>query len=267
VSTEDPYALIADWYDLEHDGLTEDVECLALVLSERLAGRSGHVLELGSGTGRIAAALALAGYRVLGVEPSEAMRRRCARRLAQLPERVARRVQIVPGQATDFELAPDLRFDAAVFGLNTFAHLTSPEQRLEALRRVRTYLTAEAPLILDLDLTGPRRLAESAGQLWWQGSWMLPDTAQEVSHFVAGTPGREPGVVHTLHIYDVYTPGDVVRRTTSRMPLALLSAGEVTLTLRLAGYHVETLYGGYDLAPYDESMPRALFVARPHDAA
>jgi hypothetical protein len=46
------------------------------------------------------------------------------------------------------------------------------------------------------------------------------------------------------------------------MTLALLSRGEVALALRQAGFSIEALYGAYDLTPYDDLSPRALFVAR-----
>ena len=37
---------------------------------------------------------------------------------------------------------------------------------------------------------------------------------------------------------------------------------EMHLLLRLAGYEVETVYGGYDRRPYDYSSGIQLFVAR-----
>src|SRR4051794_11844915 len=120
MSGDDPYAALAEWYDLEHDDLTEDIEFFAQQLTAIGAPRA-HVLEIGSGTGRIAGGLALAGYEVVGVEPSAAMRARFQARLAALPQRVARRVSIVAGDARLLALPPDARFDAALYGLDTFA--------------------------------------------------------------------------------------------------------------------------------------------------
>lgn len=265
-STEpgDSYDAIAQWYDLEHESLTEDVECYTSLLAEAGdgGGRRRSVLEIGSGTGRVAAALALAGHTVVGVEPSAAMLARCARRLRELPEKVARRVTLLRGSATTFTPPEGRRFDVVLFALNAIAHLTTAEERHAALMRVRQCLAPAGWLVVDLDLLGPRRLRETAGQLWWQGTWSVPDTDGLVSHLLTAAPGGEADVLEVVHFYDAHTQGGEVRRTVARMPLAVLSAGELALTLVHAGYVVEAAYGGYDLAPLDAVSPRALLVAR-----
>ncbi|MGZ3681278.1 MAG: class I SAM-dependent methyltransferase [Ktedonobacterales bacterium] len=270
--TDDPYAAIARWYDLEHDGITEDIECYTSLIETPASGRA-DVLDIGSGTGRIAVALAVAGHQVTGIEPSGAMRELCARRVARLPERVARRIRIVDGTATAPGLGDAERFDVALVGLNSFAHLTTAEERQEALATIHSHLRPNGMLLIDLDLTGPRRLLDTVGQMWWQGTWDFVDeasagehaaaqTREQVSHFIAGSPGLDVGTVRATHFYDVHAPGGGVRRTIAPMTLALLSRGEVALALRQASFTVEALYGAYDLTPYDDLSPRALFVAR-----
>ena len=122
---DDPYAALAEWYDLEHDAITEDIEYFARQIAASASARP-RVLEIGSGTGRIAAGLALAGYEVVGVEPSAAMRARCLARLAALPERVARRVTVVEDNARLLTLPPDARFDAVVLWTR---HVRTPAHR------------------------------------------------------------------------------------------------------------------------------------------
>jgi SAM-dependent methyltransferase len=261
----DPYASIAGWYDLEHDALTDDIALLHELIAERVPARA-RVLEVGAGTGRIAAGLAMTGMEVTAVEPSTAMRERAAKRLSALPDRVGRRVRLVAGSASDLGIATDERFDAVVLGLGTFAHLTSLRERLEALERARRHLRDNGQLVLDLDLAGLRRLAETAGQLWHQGTWPLPDsgpTSRFVSHFVAAGPLSEGALVPLAHFYDVYDQGGDVTRTLSQMTLAVLSRGEVELSLMHAGYTVEAVFGGYAQEPYEEGASRAIFVATP----
>jgi hypothetical protein len=66
---DDPYAVDAEFYDLVHEHHREDV---GLWLS--FAGRTDRpVLEVGTGTGRIARALSLAGHTVTAIDPSAAM--------------------------------------------------------------------------------------------------------------------------------------------------------------------------------------------------
>lgn len=268
----DPYAAIAEWYDVEHDALTEDVEWLHEVLADGApsGGTRPHVLEIGAGTGRIAAGLSAAGLEVTAVEPSEAMRLRAAKRLEALPERVARRVHLVAGSATAPGIEPSARFDAVIFGLGTFAHLTSLEDRLRALSLARAQLRPGGKLVIDLDLAGLRRLAENPGHVWHQGTWPLLSSAsvtpQFLTHLVAAELAHEPaghGLVTLTHFYDVYGQGGGVARTVSQMALALLSRGEIELALLHSGFRIDAIYGGYGGEPYEENAGRALFVAVP----
>ena len=151
----DPYTALADWYDIEHDAITEDIEFFAQQIAGLGVARP-RVLEVGSGTGRIAAGLALAGYEVVGIEPSAAMRARCLARLAALPERVARRMTVLDGDARLLILPPDARFDAALYGLDTFAHLLTAGERDIALRAAHERLRPDGKLLIDLDPLGPR---------------------------------------------------------------------------------------------------------------
>jgi SAM-dependent methyltransferase len=266
-SGADPYAEIAEWYDLEHDGFSADIEAL----NELLAGARERlvVLEVGAGSGRLMAALAAAGHTITGVEPSAAMRARCAKRLAALPERVSRRARAVEGTATALNLRDDERFDVALLGLGTFGHLTSPAERAAALRLLYERLKPGGMLLLDVDIAGPRHLLESAGRLWWQGSWRAGEGGSLiVSHTIAGAPGRELGTVEVTHLYDAHEQGGALRRTLTVTALALLSRGEVELAVRHVGFTDVTIYGGYDLAPADDQSPRALVVAHlPHSKA
>lgn len=258
-SADDGYAGIAEWYDVEHDPITEDVEAYASLIAEH-AGDAAHVIEIGAGTGRVAAAMAVAGHRVTAVEPSAPMRERLTRRLAQLPERAARRITVVAGSAEAPGVDASARFDVALLGQNVLAHVLSPAQRLAALRAIRASLGPGGHLIGDVDLLGPRRLLETAHQLWWQGMWPVGSGAQ-VEHFVSGALGATPGTVELIHFYDVHAPGGTIARTTARMTLALLSKGEVETALLAAGFDLAAVYGGYDLAPYEEGAARAIFDA------
>jgi SAM-dependent methyltransferase len=136
---DDPYRHIAQWYDLEHDALTDDVECYTALIREHAPPRA-RVLELGAGTGRVAAALALAGWQVTGVEPSAAMLARGSLRVQTLPERVSRRIRLLRGTAGEPGLDPAERFDVALFGLNVLAHLLTLEARHAALTAARAHL-------------------------------------------------------------------------------------------------------------------------------
>jgi len=277
----DPYAAIADWYDLEHDGFAADSEFYQQVIAAQGAGRT-QVLEIGSGTGRLAAALALAGYGVTGVEPSAAMWARCARRLATLPPPVARRIQIVVGTATALNLPSATgdsgSYDAAIIALGTFAHLLTDDERLRALAAIRPQLRPSGQLLLDLDLAGPRAYARQPGRRLTVRGWpRLTDAAGSPSakptqlrdHTASGAPGPLPNTVaithhYTIHEYDAANAwqGQQFTEITTTMTLALLTRDGVEDELRQAGYTITQVYGGYDQRPYTNRSARALIVAR-----
>lgn len=96
--------------------LAGDVEVYA-----GLAPAGGGVLELGAGSGRIAAALAARGLAVTGVDISPAMLARAEARRAGLPPEVAGRIELRRGDMT----ALDLRrtFDLVTCPFFTLAHV------------------------------------------------------------------------------------------------------------------------------------------------
>ncbi|MGO8950497.1 MAG: class I SAM-dependent methyltransferase [Ktedonobacterales bacterium] len=265
---DDPYAEVAEWYDLEHDRFREDLECYTELLSPPGGGGRAMLLEVGAGTGRIAVALSSAGYEVSAVEPSRAMRRRAEARLAELPPRVARRIHIAAGAADNYGFSPERRFHAILFGLNTFAHLTSGRMRQQALSTAFRHLRADGRLLIDLDLAGMRRLLYSPGQLYLQGAWKLGAGEEEswVSHLISGTPGAEPGTLLVTHFYDRSSSKGELRRTIARMSLGLISEGELELAAATCGFETLAVYGGYDLAPYDDLSGRAILLARRPDS-
>src|SRR5215218_9784157 len=69
--------LLAHYYELEYGEYVEDVEFYVQYATALDPERGLPVLELGCGTGRIAVALALAGFRVVGVDSSPEMLQVC----------------------------------------------------------------------------------------------------------------------------------------------------------------------------------------------
>jgi hypothetical protein len=182
-----------------------------------------------------------------------------------LPPRVARRVHFVAGAADNYgeDVPPGQRYHAILFGLNTFAHLSDFRARAEALAVARSHLEADGLLLIDLDLAGPRRLLASPGQLYLQGSWMIPpESGRWVSHLVSGVTGPEPGNLVVTHWYDVFWSGHEVVRTQTQMPMAVISRGELELAVNVAGFETLAAYGGFDLSPLDDLSARAILLAR-----
>jgi SAM-dependent methyltransferase len=256
---DDPYDALAEWYDLEHDDVTEDIEFFAQQIATLGAPRP-RVLEIGSGTGRIAAGLAMAGCEVVGVEPSAAMRVRSSVRLAALPQRVARRISVVEGDARLLTLPPGARFDAALYGLDTFAHLLSHAERDATLQAAHQRLHVGGKLLLDLDRLGPLRLAESVGEDWLQGAWRDQRSGQALRHTLRAT-GVHGEVVTIQNTLEITTPDGARRQEEAELRLVLLARATVERAISAAGFALEAVYGDYDRSDVAPDAPRLLFVA------
>lgn len=262
----DAYAGIAQWYDADHDAFADDLQ-----FYRDLAAGAGHnIIEVGCGTGRVTLPLARMGRTITGIDASPAMLARCHDRLAGEPAAVRQRVHLIHADARALADEAPGPFGLAIIPLNTFAHFVTPADRQAVLAQLRARLVPGGRLVLDLDMQGPRRLLDSPGLLWLMGTWEATDAgarvdveaATQVTHLASAVPAPEGGEVALVtHLYDTQTADGTIRRTISRMALALLGRGEMALTLEQAGYIVEDVYGSYDLDPYEPGAERAIFVA------
>lgn len=111
--------LSARFYDLTtaaDQALAGDVELYAAMVPE-----GGSVLELGSGTGRVALALAARGASVLGIDLAPAMVAQAQAKRAAAAGRIAERVRFQRGDMADLRLGE--YFDAVICPYFGLAHL------------------------------------------------------------------------------------------------------------------------------------------------
>ena len=140
----DPYAIDARFYDAIHDGHREDV---GLWLS--FAGRTDRpVLEVGTGTGRIAVELARAGHTVVAIDASAAMLERARRR----NDEFGLDVEFVEGRLTDLALERE-KYGLAILPADVFLYCADGEEQLAWLRALADALHFNG--LLALDVPGP----------------------------------------------------------------------------------------------------------------
>jgi SAM-dependent methyltransferase len=244
----DPYAAIADYYDLEHEEFNEDI-----AFYRQLLHRS-PILEVGTGTGRIAVPLARDGLEVCGIDTSASMLARARVRAGSLGG-----LQLM--QADVRSLALETRFASAIFGLNALWHLVDQDSQLQALRAVAHHLLPGALLVLDTSNPHSLEDREASGVVRqrWQGTVHGGEVRSYSSAWDDGA-----GQLLTLDVwYDRVREDGKVRRSSSRLTLRYVYRPELELLLRLAGFHVEHVYGSYDLDPYSTVSPHLLVTARP----
>jgi len=116
--------------------------------AELVRSSGPRVLELGVGTGRVAVALATAGFQVTGLDHSPGMLKEAKRKLERLDPTARGRVNLVEGDLVDFDLGAT--FDVVLAPARVFAFLLTPEEQLACLARVRAHLRAGGNLAIDI---------------------------------------------------------------------------------------------------------------------
>lgn len=251
------YDVIARYYDLIHADLTADV---GFVLA--LAGRQGGpVLELGCGTGRLLLPLARAGHQVTGVDNAPAMLAQARQRLASEPLVVQQRVSLVEGEMTAFEL--DGQFNLVVIAYNTLMHLES-QAMLATFKAIHRHLAPSGRLFLDL--VNPLAVTATPDDrfLTLERTLNDPETGEVVLQLASSWVDQENQVLHITWLFDASPPaGGAVRRTVAQTRYHYLYSHELELLLVSAGLRLETLYGNYNQAPFEEESERLLALAGP----
>ncbi len=113
-------------------------------------------MRLGCGTGRITMALAQMGKRVTGLDLSERMLERAARKRAALNKEERERVHLVQADMAQFDLGE--KFQLVIIPFRPFQHLLEVRDQVACLERVRKHLRPGGRLILDVFQTDAQRI-------------------------------------------------------------------------------------------------------------
>lgn len=243
----EPYDSIAAYYDLEHETFTDDVELFRQMLYE------GPVLEIGVGTGRIAAALAQDGLEVWGVDRSEAMLARAQGRAGSLSS-----LHLVQSDVRDLGLGR--RFRAAIFPLNGLWHLPDCDAQLDALSAIGRHLEEDGLFVVDT--SNPHAMDDLGQTGHVRVRFRAALEGDEVTGYSAAWDDAAEQRLTLDLWYDRVAPDGRVRRQAGRLVLRYLYRAELELLLRLAGFRVEHVYGSYALERYCTTSERLLMVAR-----
>lgn len=245
-ATSDPYDRIATYYDCEHESFREDID-LYLSQIER-----GPVLEIGTGTGRVAAALAASGIDVVGIDPSRAMLKRANSRVRGLE-----RVRLLEGTIAD--VPADTRFAAVVLTLNVLWHVATQRDQLILLRDARDRIIPDGRLYLDL--SNPLNLADAGAGGLKRTRFTGECEGCRLEVTSAAWDDRPNQLLSLAFAYDLIPDDGLVRRTTTGLVLRYTYRAELELMVRDAGFRVDGVYGGYDLEVYGEDSPNLLLTA------
>jgi ubiquinone/menaquinone biosynthesis C-methylase UbiE len=219
------------------------------------------VLELGCGTGRIAVAIAEAGYRTVGLDISEKMLERAAEKRAHLPREARERLHLVQSDMTRFELGEQFR--SVVIPFRPFQHLMESQQQIDCLNCARKHLTPGGHLILDFFQTDPERMHDPMFEKEaLLTEYDLPDgrhvaLSERVASFHRALQQNDVEM-----IFEVTEPGGKQERLVMAWSLRYFFRYEVEHLLARCGFRLEALYGDFDGSPLADVSPEMIFVAR-----
>lgn len=208
----------------------------------------GPILELGCGSGRVAWALARAGFEVWGLDRSEAMLERArAREVGGL----AGSARFVAGDMADFELPA--AFGLAIFPGRSFQSLLEPAQQRSCLDAVRRHLRSGGMVSVHLfdprlDLCVPEAGADGPVN---RGLYRHPDAGTMVSWSTLGRrndPLRQR-IEELWEFVEHDATGGILRRQRERLRLRWTYRWEMRYLLELAGFRVEAEFSDFHRAP------------------
>lgn len=239
----DYYAGFAGYYDaqMESAGGRDDIEFYA-----GLAGSSpGPVLELGCGTGRITIPMASAGAPVTGMDLCPQMLEVAQSKVSALPHRLRRRIRLVQGDMTRFDLG--CRFSTIVTPFRPFQHLVTPEEQMACLQCVRRHLAPGGTFVLDIfdpDL-GILTDHDRKNEFGDEPPADLPDGRTLTVRYRTAEVDTVRQVCRCEMIYLVEDPRGFRERHVQEFLMRWTYRFEAEYLLELSGFRVKKLFGGY----------------------
>ncbi len=251
------YDLLSDIYEMWSTG--DDAYFPSGDFYRKLAARiSGHVVEIGVGTGRIAIDIARQGIKVTGIDISANM-------LAQLRTRasmqgVEENIAIMLADAKDFKL--DCKADLVCIPFRSFGHFLTREEKYEVLMNVKSQLSDKGILVFDHYLFNETwaKNHERTPRLMFSGndpqghSYYIWDTY--IYHY-------EKQIMDCTITVECLADSEVISRRHCPLTFSWVYVDQVRSLLKDTGYEIVSLLGGFDGQEFTEYSTDQIWIVRP----
>jgi len=260
------YDRLAAVYDRWLSGDETAAACLEFYRGV-LPAEDRDVLELGCGTGRIAAALAEDGRRrVVGLDGSMAMLELARSRLAAAD--LAGEARLVAGQLDLLPFEAET-FDAVLLPMRTIGHVLEVDERLACFREVARVLRPGGRFVLDhyqLDRGWAER-HDGVPRLMYAGPGDAPASALNIwDRYDYDFPCRRLRCTVRLQVASPVSA--VVSVDVVTFDFAWFEVQDVVALGAAAGLTLESCWGSFDREPFDAGADEMVFVFRkPRDVA
>jgi len=229
----------------------------------RVGERAG-VIELGCGTGRILIPMARAGHAVAGIDSSKAMLKRCEEKLEREPDDVRRRVELFESDVTSLPGFEDDAWQVAIAPFRVLQHLTTTDQQVRCLSRVRTCLERNGRRFM-FDVFNPNFASltrDRSAEVEDTPETALPD-GRSFRRTVRVTHVHWLDQLSDVELIYYVRSGETVERYVHAFQMRWYTASELEHLLARSGFAVEAVYGDFDMQPLAEGSPEIIVVAKP----
>jgi SAM-dependent methyltransferase len=247
------YDTIARYYTIEHQLFTDDIPFYLDLANQR----GDPILEVGCGTGRVVLPLAQAGYKVIGVDTSEAMLAIARRHLENL-EHLKEQVHLIQGDI----LQHQGRYQLILLSYNALMHFTTQEAQLAILRHLAGLLLEDGLMVIDLPNAGEAYASEDELGIVLERTFEEPESGHQVMQQSVSRIDRSEQRLHVTWIYDEIFPDGSLKRTLAPLVMRYIFPGEMHLMLGLCGLEADEWYGDYQQNPFEDGCSRMILVAK-----
>ncbi|HTS70351.1 MAG TPA: class I SAM-dependent methyltransferase [Terriglobia bacterium] len=235
-------------YDLKWRHFTADLEFWT-----RMAGRyGGRVLDLACGTGRLPIHLTRAGFRVTGVDSSEALLREASRKCLRL--RLA--VQWVHRDIRRFDLGA--RFPLVIFPSNAISSLMEIRDLEACLACVKRHLGPKGKFIIDAENPHLDLLSRPPDQRFPHKRYPAPN-GNGLVEVTATNDYDSSRQINHLRLY--HQMPDEGGEFVEELKVRVYFPQELNALLKYNGFLIETKYGDYNEGAFDSASQQHIVVS------
>jgi SAM-dependent methyltransferase len=223
----------------------------------KLVESPGPVAELGVGNGRICIEVAKQGRPISGVDSSGAILELCRKRAREAG--VEARLSLIRADFRDFVL--EAPADLIVLPFHSIGHLLTDDDKLRAMKQVRSQLRTGGRFIFDHFLFDPSFVQRGVPHL--RAEFRNPETGRDHILWEASTHDMEHQVIRIVVWTDeIDSGGTVVSRRYRRINLSWITPEQSHRLLEEAGFEVEALHGDFEENPLTEKSTHQIWVVR-----
>lgn len=224
---------------------------------KKLAESPGPVVELGVGNGRICIEVAKQGRTITGVDSSGAILELCRKRAREAG--VEGRLHLIQADFRDFVL-PEAA-DLIVLPFHSIGHLLTDDDKLRALRQVRSQLREGGRFVFDHFIFDPSYVQPGVPRL--RAEFRNAETGRDHILWEASTHDMEHQVIRLVVWTDeIDAVGIVVSRRYRRMNLSWITPEQSHRLLEDVGFEIEAVHGDFEENPLTERSTHQVWVAR-----